>query len=81
MEIIREFKQFKEEVLKDVLQNTENLHVCLTPTASVGEDLTKLDVPDVIQVKRLQKADIKLIADGHDYYERYEKLKELKQYF
>lgn len=32
-------------------------------------------------LKNLQKADIKLIQNGLDYYERYEKLKELKQYF
>jgi len=31
-------------------------------------------------LKQLQKADIKLIREGLDYYERYEKLKELKEY-
>jgi hypothetical protein len=31
-------------------------------------------------LKSLQKADIKLIQSGLDYYERYEKLKELKQF-
>lgn len=31
-------------------------------------------------LKALQKADIKLIQSGLDYYERYEKLKELKQF-
>lgn len=31
-------------------------------------------------LKQLQKADIKLIQSGLDYYERYEKLKDLKQY-
>lgn len=30
---------------------------------------------------RLQQADVKLIQQGLDYYDRYEKLKELKQYF
>lgn len=32
-------------------------------------------------LKALQKADIQLINDGLDYYERYEKLKEIKRYF
>jgi len=32
------------------------------------------------KIKALQKADIKLIKQGLDYYERYEKLKELKEY-
>lgn len=31
-------------------------------------------------LKFLQKADIKLIEEKFDYYERYEKLKELKKY-
>jgi len=32
------------------------------------------------KLKSLQKADIKLIQQGLDYYERYEKLKEIKEY-
>lgn len=32
------------------------------------------------KLKFLQKADVKLIADGLDYYDRFEKLKELSQY-
>lgn len=31
-------------------------------------------------LKTLQKADVKLIHDGVDYYDRYEKLRELKKY-